>query len=291
MKYRLYEKIYQNIPDIKKIINLKNLEKGTCFIFGDGKSLKYYNLSSFSNYPSISLGLVSLLNGSKNLKLKYSLQCDSFSSFPGKNIFDYFQNFNSYIKAKKYSKAFDFISPYKLLRMSLNGYSKLYFKDNEILLNSNFITHCSNYYFTKFLNNSFYFNYHLKINENIDKDLSKNFFNVYESSLNFSIYLAIFLGFNKIYLVGCDYHDIEPMVAHWWEKGKPLTYTGKQAHNYIDFMRNYIDIHIITLNKSYGSNFISYKDFSGNNLEYKENREIINIKKLEMLKNQGIYRI
>ena len=93
MKYRLYEIIYQNIPDIKKIINLKNLEKGTCFILGDGKSLKYYNLSSFSNYPSISLGLVSLLNGSKNLKLKYSLQCDSFSTFPGKNIFDYFQHF------------------------------------------------------------------------------------------------------------------------------------------------------------------------------------------------------
>ena len=56
-------------------------------------------------------------------------------------------------------------------------------------------------------------------------------------------------------------------------------------------MRKFTEIKIITLNKSYGEHFISYKDFSGNNLEYKENNEIISLKKLAMLKRQFTYTI
>ena len=141
------------------------------------------------------------------------------------------------------------------------------------------------------MNNSFYFNYHLKINENIDKDLGENLHKVYESSLNFSIYFSAFLGFKKIYLVGCDYEDIEPTVEHWWEKDKPKPYFGKKATNYIEYMRKFIDIKIITLNKSNGNNFISYRDYSGKDLEYKENIQIISTKRLELLKSRGIYKI
>ena len=50
-----------------------------------------------------------------------------------------------------------------------------------------------------------------------------------------------------------------------------------------------MEIKIITLDKSYGEHFISYKDYSGNNLEYKENNEIISIKKLIILKKQGVH--
>ena len=56
-------------------------------------------------------------------------------------------------------------------------------------------------------------------------------------------------------------------------------------------MRKFINIKIITLNKSYGENFISYKDYSGKNLKYKENYDIISTKKLALLKRQGIYTI
>jgi tRNA(Ile)-lysidine synthase TilS/MesJ len=63
------------------------------------------------------------------------------------------------------------------------------------------------------------------------------------------------------------------------------------AKDYIEFMRKFMEIKIITLNKSYGEHFISYKDFSGNNLEYKENNKIISIKKLAILKRQGIYSV
>ncbi len=292
MKKNLYKKIYEKIPDSSKITILKNTEKGACYIFGDGKSLKYYDFSSFSDLPSISLGLASLHVGSKFLNLKYSLICDAFSLWPGKNIYDYImRNVKESIKSKEYLRALSYISPYKLFGLICNNYSKLLFTDNEVLLNSNFITHCTNYKFVKFLKSSFYYTPHLKINDNIDSDLNKNFYNVYKGSIYFSIYFAYFLGFKKIYLVGCDYQDVEPMTTHWWEKGEPVPHSGETAKNYIEFMRKFIEIKIITLNKSYGEHFISYKDFSGNNLEYKENNEIISIKKLAILKRQGIYSV
>ena len=288
MKKKLYDKIYEKIPVSKKITNLKNIEKGACYIFGDGKSLKYYDFSSFSDLPSISLGIVSLHDGSKFLNLKYTLSCEPFGLWPGKNVYHDFHNFKKFIKRKQYLRALSYISPHKFL----NSFSKLLFTDNEVLLNSNFITHCNNYPFTKFLSNSFYFNPYLKINENIDNDLNKFFNIVYESSINFSIYFAYFLGFKKIYLVGCDYQDIEPTIKHWFEKGKAIAYSGKKnSTNYIEFMRKFMEIKIITLNKSYGKHFISYKDFSGNDLVYKENNEIISRKKLTILKRQGVYEI
>jgi hypothetical protein len=292
MKKKLYKKIYEKIPDSSKITILKNTEKGACYIFGDGKSLKYYDFSSFSDLPSISLGLVSLHVGSKFLNLKYSLSCDPFQLWPGKNIYDYItRKMKESIKLKEYLGALSYISPYKLFGLSLNSYSKLLFTDNEVLLNSNYISHCTNYNFAKFLSNSFYYNQYLDINKNIDNDLNKNFYNSYKGSIYFAIYFAYFLGFKKIYLVGCDYQDVEPTVTHWWEKGKPVPHSGENAKDYIEFMRKFMEIKIITLNKSYGEHFISYKDFSGNNLEYKENNKIISIKKLAILKRQGIYSV
>ena len=288
----LYRSIYEKIPASNKIINLKNTEKGACYIFGDGKSLKYYDFSTFSDLPSISLGLVSLNVGSKFLNLKYSLICDPFQLWPGKNIYDYIRRkISESIRLKKYFGALRDISPYKLFELSLNSYSKLLFEDNQVLLNSNYISHCSNYNFAKFLSNSYYYHQYLNINQNIDNHLSKNFYNVYKGSIYFAIYFAYFLGFKKVYLVGCDYQDIEPTSGHWYGKGKPVSHLGETANNYIKFMRKFMEIKIITLNKSHGEHFICYKDFSGNELKFKKNNEIVSLKKLVMLKKQGIFEI
>ena len=95
----------------------------TCYIFGDGKSLKYYDFSSFSDLPSISLGLASLHVGSKFLNLKYSLICDSFSLWPGRNIYDYImRTVVESIKSKEYLRALSYISPYKLFGLICNKY-------------------------------------------------------------------------------------------------------------------------------------------------------------------------
>ena len=88
----------------------------------------------FQIYSSISLGLLSLHKGSKFLNIKYSLNCDSFSLIPGKNIYDYFIRFKSLIRSENPSRALSFLSIIKLMRLGTSSYSKLLFTDNNIYL-------------------------------------------------------------------------------------------------------------------------------------------------------------
>lgn len=281
----IYDKIYDKIPDYKKIDELKNKEKGSCYIFGDGKSLKYYDLSTFSNLPSITIGNLSIHNQSNILNLRYSIICDPLVFVPGKCFLDYIKRFLLQIKERNISNAFKLIFPIKkLYDAMLFSPKKVLLNNNKPILNSNFIAHCSNFYPTRYLSKSYYFKYNSKTNEKIDLQLNNFQFNVNVSSLRFSIYFAMFLGFKKIYLVGFDYHDIEPKGGHWYEFGKAHPYLGKQDNDYIKFMQKFIEIKIITLNKSQGDDYISYKDFSGNDLKYKENNEIIKKEKLDLLK-------
>ena len=46
-------------PILSRIYSLKNYHKGeSCYIFGDGVSIKWFDLSSFSDKPVISLNKI-----------------------------------------------------------------------------------------------------------------------------------------------------------------------------------------------------------------------------------------
>ena len=100
----------------------------------------------------------------------------------------------------------------------------------------------------------------MKINENLDNQINKNLFNPYESS---SIYFGNFRVYqNLVGWIRCQCLSIEIE--------RPICLL-----KYIEFMRNFIEIKIITLNKSFGNDFISYKNFSGKSLEYKNDKIIL----------------
>ena len=52
------------------------------------------------------------------------------------------------------------------------------------------------------------------------KDCNKNGIGIYEGSLHASISLAIYMGFEEIILVGCDYTHKNSRIGHWYEKGR-----------------------------------------------------------------------
>ena len=154
-----YGNIYKKIPESKKISNFKNKEKGACYIFGDGPSVKYYDFSLFSDLPTIALAYISLNFNSKFLNLKYSLLCDSFSLFPQKKYFDLLRMLKAFLSvnknssdlsyhSRKYSNAFNLFKPNILLNLMSTNYFNLLHKDNSIIAGTNFITHCSNYFFS-----------------------------------------------------------------------------------------------------------------------------------------------
>lgn len=288
-----YRNTYKKIPESKKISNFKSKEKGSCYIFGDGPSVKYYDLSLFSNLPTIALANISLHLNSNFLNIKYSLSCDSFSLFPQRKYYDLLRMIKAYLiinknssdisfATRQYSKALNLIKPNTLLNLMSTSYLKLLLKDNSILTSTNFITHCSNYFFLKSLNFPYYYNYNSKLKEDIENYLNKNFLNPYEGSLNFAIYFAIFLGFEKVYLIGCDYQDLEPKIGHWYGKGHGIDKKFvEKKDDFISIIRKFIEVKVITKNQSSGDNFISYNDFTGKELAYKENYEIMKKEKLK----------
>lgn len=282
----IYNSIYKRVPTSKKISSLKNTEDNSCYIFGDGKSLKYYDLKNFSLLPSMTLGNLIAHNDVKFLNLKYSLICDSFAYFPKKTLLDYLRRSYLQFKKKDYKEGINYLyPPTKILKAYNFSLHDLFQSHNDMYQKLIKILHCSNYYFCRSFKNAFYYNNALLLMNKVDNIISNSHFNIFASSLRFSIYFAIILGFKKIYLVGCDYLDIEPKVGHWYEIGKPDKYTGWIDISYLDFMRQFIEIKVIAQNKSHGENYISYKDFFGKDLKYRENFEILSKKKLEILNN------
>ena len=98
----LYNAIFNRIPIKNKILFLNNTEDNSCYIFGDGKSLKYYDLKNFSLLPSISIGNLSIHNDVELLNYKYSIICDPFVCVPKKNGFDYLRRSYQYFNEKEY---------------------------------------------------------------------------------------------------------------------------------------------------------------------------------------------
>ncbi len=69
-------------PLIEKNKELKNIHAGeTCFIFANGGSLKYYDVSSLPQIPSIVCSFQLLDKGMESLNVKYNITTDSYSLY------------------------------------------------------------------------------------------------------------------------------------------------------------------------------------------------------------------
>jgi hypothetical protein len=257
---------------LKKINQLKNIEKGkTCYIFGDGVSLKWYDLKKFNNFDSISLSYLPFHKNFNDINCKYCLLIQpwffyKFRIIPdpanqGKNL----KNIFWYNKIGNYFK-----------KNMINRYKKIIF-----------ITNLSNYFsLKKSTNNIFVLNqFEDKI---FDKILKKKDLTAWKGSLYGGVLFAIYLGYKKIFLVGCDYVDEKPYIGHWYEKGKGIPFSALESNlkSFIKSVNDIVDIQIIT-RKYNGSNkkYTSYKNHTGHDLDYKNRDKIIDKKNLNILKN------
>jgi hypothetical protein len=157
-----------------------------------------------------------------------------------------------------------------------------------------FIVHWTNWPITWFLKNIYYINKKFTFKDMQYHDLFKNF-NCFEGSFMFSISLAIYCGFKKIYLVGFDYTHSPARINHFYEKGKGLINNQKfngYEKEFIRATREYVDIITVTLDgKSNHLDYITYKDLTGEDPAYRENTELVNHKYLKVLSSWPGYTI
>jgi len=184
--------------NIKKLCNKD--QGDSCYLFGDGISIKWFDLTSFRNKPSIPIGFLWFHNNIKSLKISAGSLIEAFWFYP----FCKYPANNGSIISNQIQK----------------DYKEIIKKYNNV----QFLININNYPTTCYMKNIIYTNRRFTFSDKKGHLLFNNF-NCFAGSFRFGIALAIYMGFKNIYLVGFDYTHSPARVLNWYEKGNRSNYT------------------------------------------------------------------
>lgn len=256
-------------PALSKIHKLKDAHVGqSCYLFGDGVSIKWFDLGAFSNKTSIPCGFLPYHKDFTKLNVSYLMMMEPWWFYP-------------------YQKTTS--PPVMYIRNALQkNYREKVLKKYP---GKTLLTNISNYPVLSKKNTVFTFR------DIKDKRLPENFishrFDCFNGSLRASILFAIYLGFDHCYLVGFDYTHMPSLNLHWYEKGRGEQ-NGLIDHDsgFLKQAKEFIDITTITVDA--GSNTLdslTYKEYSGLEPEYHENTELVSAENLKVFSQWPGYSI
>lgn len=236
---------------------------GTCYIVGNGASLKNMDLSVFSDHPAIGLNLLCIHNEFRSLDIKYHMVVEPFFLYP--------------LITNTYTK--------KRFQPNILGnlFKKAFFPHSDIPL----FTSISNIFGAKF-DNTFYL-HHFGI-----KAPSKEHLNIcgefgfMNGALYGGVGLAINMGFKKAYLLGCDHLMTPRKAGHFYTYGPPIIHQEYESKSIHDALLKEVDglIELCVITDTGKSQWLpsqDYMQFKNENIEYRENSEIVAPEYLAML--------
>lgn len=228
------------------------------FIFGNGVSLKNFDLNNFKKKNILSCGYFFLNKSFEDMKHCAHIEIDPFILYP--------------IEKNKFSKKFQ-----------KNYIRDIYF--NHFPLHKvPLITSMTN--LLAFIHyNKIYFAHHfgkdicdlnIKYNDPSEKIMFM------KGAMYFLIALSKYMGFEKVYLVGMDYINTIPENGHFYEFGRGNIINHRDdVHEYNDnffkLFREELDINVINRRSklaNYNLTNIYYEDFFNSKESYLENTEI-----------------
>ena len=248
---------------LKHNLKFKNIaKKKECIIFGNGASLKNYNLKKFSDFDVIVTSMMYLHKDFKYLNVVADCEIAPFI------LYKYWKN--------PYSKKIEKNMKLEMLKKTLRfKYNHPYF-----LSLSNF--------FSSTKQKNFYYLYDAnEKNFSLEMDMAYKF-PYLSGSLFCMIGIAKYMGYKKIILVGTDYLLDNPIIGHFYEKD---SYTISQKvfqENEIKFFKKIkeeIDIEIIVPQNHFSNFFKSfnYEIYFNEKENKKKNVDIISKENLIQL--------
>jgi len=240
----------------------------TCYIIGDGPSVKWFDLTSFGDHPVICCGLLPFHKEFNQLDVRYCTMIEPWLFVP-----KYFRpNVQTITQYRKISKEYE-----------------------SIITNNpdiQFFMHPSNYFALSGENVNFMFK-ELPKSRNKTDDLLRQF-DCFGGSFHAALTLAYYLGFKKIYLVGFDAWTIQPARnLHWYEFGEGVFFEPTNfATEFLNTLKTQLEICTISLDgNSRNVDCISYAAYTGKSPVFRENYEIIDTHHLNVLATYPGYRI
>ena len=247
---------------LSKNEKFKNRHQGeTCYIIGNGGSLKSMDLAAFTDHIAIPLNFLCLHNDFKLLNAPYYV-----------------------MSAPKYLYPFVLDSYTGKIRRNIMGKG---FRDAFLEYSDRTLfTSITNKFGFNFPNETCYFHHFGYKEPNIKIcDISTEF-SFMKGGLHAGIGMAINMGFKKAILVGCDYMFTPISDGHFYCFG-PSVISDKYNNVYESLLnetKGTIDLEIITdMAMSRWLPYKNYEVYTGDKLHYRENTEIVNINHLNML--------
>lgn len=240
---------------LEKNKQFKDIHKGeSCYIFGNGSSLKHYDLKLFNDRVSIGCGVLFSHNDIKEIDLKYY-----YVSHPL-----FFYNFWKNPYSIKYEK---------------NKTGSFYKRKMKSHPDVQYFTSLSNYLGIQGENINYVYHFGRANSLSIGNQMD-SVFTMMTGSLLGMIGMALYMGFEHITLVGCDYTSSPQKVGHFYEFGEGADLESDDIFNeaILNSLSEFVNINSITIDNKYKGRVIpsvSYSDFTNSIPIYKENSEVV----------------
>ena len=238
------------------------------YLLGDGISIKYFDLKYFSDKLSIPISYIHFHKDAALLNVCFSIINEPFYFYP-------------YFKL-----------PFPPFTYWKNVVQIMFRRFRKLRPSVPFFTNISN--LPVFLGRHNYYLFDDLINSEFTEELKRNGLKPFDGSVRTGIVLAHYFGFCKLYLVGFDYTHNPSVALHYYEKGRgQIVELGDHNLLFFQIAKKYINCISITTSevKSKYLDSISYTEFTGAKLDYKENNKIVNDEVLSTLNAWPDYKI
>ncbi len=238
----------------------------TCYIFGDGPSIKWFDFSEFNNHPAICCGMIPFHKDFDKLDVRYIALVEPWLFVP-----------------KLFQPKF---------LHSLRQIATEYKRRIASLPDKEFFANLSNRLSLFGRNINFVYRKLPNPRNEIDRQLNR--FDCFGGSFHASLSLAYYMGFKKIYLVGFDGWTIQPARAlRWYELGEGQFFEPTNfADGFLEILKKYIDIYTISYDgQSCNVQNISYQDYVGKPPIFRENYSLMSEYHLKMMSTCADYKI
>ena len=244
-----------------------NRHKGeTCYIFGDGPSIKWFDFAAFADHPAICCGMIPFHKDFNKLDVRYIALVEPWLFVP------------KLFQPKILHCLRQVAEEYKCHIAGLTDKEFFVSLSNRFSLSGRHI----NYVYRNLPNPR----------NSTDKKLNQ--FGCFGGSFHASLSLAYYMGFKNIYLVGFDAWTIQPArTLRWYELGDGEFFNPTNfALDYLSVLKSEVDIYTISREgKSCNVKNLSYSNYTGKMPEYKENHELLSEHMLNVLSTCHEYKI
>ncbi len=201
---------YQDYDYLKVNRKFENIHKGKrCFILGSGPSINNQDLSLLKNEITFTVNFANKIKQFSDINTNYHVFADpAIFKIEDSELISDIRNISGY------SSKVECFMPYNQETISFS--KRVFEKINNVSVN----------YFEMY-----------DYDDLISCDLTKPI-NVLDTVVQYAILLAIYMGFNEIYILGCECTDIVGLIkAYEQEKVKESNYAYSMSESYKNFLK------------------------------------------------------